>query len=65
MANVGKKVSHFLVLNFCFAKSYLQVWEDMWEKSGRKIADIAKKNLERICVWNDDIVKEISNKKDA
>ena len=50
MANVGKKVTHFLVLNFYFAKSYLRVWDDIWEKSGRKIADIAKKNLERICV---------------
>ena len=32
----GKKVSLFSKLNFCFAKSDLRVWEDSWEKNGRK-----------------------------
>ena len=32
----GKKVSLFSKLNFCFAKSDLRVWEDIWEKNGRK-----------------------------
>ena len=32
MANVGKKVSLFSLLSFCFVKLDLRVWEDSWEK---------------------------------
>ena len=46
MANVEKKVNLFSMLSFCFAKSDLRVWEDIWEKSSRKMNDIVKKN------WN-------------
>ena len=46
MANVGKKVNLFSMLSFCFAKSDLRVWEDIWEKSSRKMNDIVKKT------WN-------------
>ena len=46
MTNVGKKVSLFLVLNFCFAKSHLRVCDHIWEKSGRKVNHIVRKT------WN-------------
>ena len=43
MANEEKKVNLFSMLSFCFAKSDLRVWEDIWEKSSRKMNDIVEK----------------------
>ena len=34
------------MLNFCFAKSHLRVWDHIWEKSGRKVNHIVGKT------WN-------------
>ena len=51
------------MLSFYFAKSDLRVLDDILRKSGRKVNDIAGKNLKRVCVLNDDIVMEISNTK--
>ena len=50
------------MLSFYFAKSDLRVLDDILRKSGRKVNDIAGKNLKRVCVLNDNIV-EISNTK--
>ena len=46
MANVGKKASVFSLLNFCFAKSDLRVWEEIWKKRGRKMIEVVAKT------WN-------------
>ena len=44
MANVGKKkASVFSLLNFCFAKSDLQVWERNLKKRGRKMIEVVAK----------------------
>ena len=46
MENVGKKVNLFSLLSFCFAKSDLRVWEEIWGKSGRKMIEVVAKT------WN-------------
>ena len=56
MANVGKKVRLFSMLNFCFAKSDLRVWEDIWEKSGRKMNHIVGKT------WNFFVFKSLEKR---
>ena len=63
MANVGKKVSLFSMLSFCFAKSDLRVWEDIWRKNWSKSERYRGKDLKLICVEHDDIDGEIGNKK--
>ena len=53
----GKKVRLFSRLNFCFAKSDLRVWEDIFEKSGRKMNHIVGKT------WNLFVFKSLEKKK--
>ena len=44
------------MLNFCFVKSDLRVWEDIWEKSGRKINHIVGKT------WNLFVFKSLEKR---
>ena len=63
MANVRKKLILFSMLSFCFAKSDLRVWEDIWRKNWSKSERYRGKDLKLICVEHDDIDGEIGNKK--
>ena len=58
MANVGKKVNLFSLLSFCFAKSDLRVWEEIWGKSGRKMIEVMSKT------WNLFVFSKRSNCQD-
>ena len=57
-----KKVSLFKCLVSVLRSVICGFWMIFWGKTGRKVNDIAGKNLKRVCVLNDNIV-EISNTK--
>ena len=63
MANVEKKENLFSMLSFCFAKSDLRVWEDIWEKSSRKMNDIVEKTLKLFAFKKMILSRKLATKK--